>query len=141
MTAHERSLETTAPPERVWRIWSDTSTWPDWNPDMESVTLAGPFASGTQGTMRTRSGGQHSIVLEDVEPPRGFTVNSDGMPATRLRFRCEVAPAAAGSRISQSVTMAGPLSWLFSPMAGGRIADTFPPLLRGLASEAEKQAG
>ena len=139
MAANKRSLDTTASPERVWSIWSDTSNWPDWNHDMESVSLAGAFASGTTGTMRTRSGGQHSVILEDVVPGRAFTVNSDGMPATRLRFRCEVEAAGSGSRISQSVTLSGPLAWLFTPMAGGRIADTFPALLRGLATAAEKE--
>lgn len=139
MSDRKRSVSTTASPERVWKVWSDTSTWPAWNPDMESVNLDGAFASGTTGTMRTRSGGTHQIVLEDVQPGRGFTVNSDGMPMTRLRFRCEIAPAGQGSEISQGVSLHGGLAWLFTPMASGQIVKSFPPLLEGLARHAEKE--
>jgi hypothetical protein len=139
MAAHGESLETQASPEKVWRIWSDTSTWPAWNPDVEAVSLDGPFATGTTGTMRTKSGGQHRIVIADVEPGRSFVLQSDGVPATRLLFRCEVAAAGAGSRISQSVALKGPLSFLFGPMIGPRIAGSFRPLLSGLAAAAERE--
>src|SRR5438270_13434012 len=31
MSAHERALETVASPDRVWGIWSNAATWPQWN--------------------------------------------------------------------------------------------------------------
>ena len=139
MAAHGESLGTQAPPEKVWRIWSDTSTWPAWNPDVEEVNLDGPFATGVAGTMRTRSGGQHRIVIADVEAGRSFLLESDGVPATRLLFKCEVVPSGAGSRISQSVTLKGPLAFALGPMLGGRIAQSFRPLLGGLAAAAERE--
>ena len=67
MATHERSLEVNAPAERVWRIWSDPSTWPDWNPDVVAIKLDGPFATGTTGSMTTRAGGTHAIRLGAVE--------------------------------------------------------------------------
>lgn len=87
--------------------------------------------------MRTKSGGKHQITITEAEPGRYFVLESDGVPATRLLFRCEVAPAGSGSRISQSVTFSGPLSFLFGPMMGKRIAQSFPPVLKGLAAAAE----
>jgi uncharacterized protein YndB with AHSA1/START domain len=138
MASYGQSRETTAPPDRVWRIWSDTSTWPSWNPDIQEVKLDRPLGSGASGTMRTRSGGTHNIAIRDVEPGRSFILESDGVPATRLLFRCEVAGSSDGTRISQAVTLHGPLSFLFGPMMGGRIAQSFGPLLEGLAAEAER---
>jgi len=136
MADSRRSRDTGAPPEAVWRIWSDVSTWPSWNPDIVSVSLNGPFASGTGGEMTTRSGGRHNVTLQDVQQGRGFTVVADGLPASKLHFRCEVEPAGTGSRISQAVTIHG----LFGPLGGmmaSRIAPTFEPLLEGLAQAAE----
>ena len=140
MASHGESLETKAPAEKVWKIWSDTSTWPSWNPDIESVNLDRPLGEGASGTMRTRSGGTHNIAIKDVKPGSSFVLESDGVPATKLLFRCEVVPLASGSRLSQSVTLQGPLAFLFGPMMGGRIAQSFRPLLQGLASAAEREA-
>src|SRR5215472_865092 len=69
MASHGRTLETGASPERVWRLWSDVSTWPSWNPDVLSVAIEGPFVSGAHGTMTTKAGGTHAITLSDVAPP------------------------------------------------------------------------
>lgn len=140
MASYGQSLETKAPPERLWQLWSDTSTWPSWNPDVQEVKLDRPLGPGATGTMRTKSGGTHNIAIKDVEPGRSFVLESDGVPATKLHFKCEVAPVSGGSRIRQTVTLHGPLSFLFGPMMGGRIAQSFQPLLEGLAAAAEKRA-
>ena len=138
MAAHVRFRDTTASPDRVWTIWSDTSTWPEWNPDVLSVSLNGPFATGTSGEMHTRAGGRHQIRLASVEPGRAFELATSVMPLSSLTFRCEVSPASSGgSRISQGVTVSGPLAFVFSPMMGPRIAESFGPLLDGLARKAE----
>lgn len=56
-----------------------------------------------------------------------------------ITFRCAVEPAGEGtSRISQGVSMHGPLGPLFSALMGERLAEAFVPILRGLATAAEK---
>ena len=136
MAAHERSRDTSASPDRVWRIWSNTSTWPTWNPDVRQVTLAGPFASGTIGRMTTGAR-THQIRLENVVESRSFDLVTAVMPGTTFRFHCEVVPSGAGSRISQGIRMSGVLAPIFSPMMGGRIAQSFGAILDGLARAAE----
>jgi hypothetical protein len=136
LATHERSRETSAPPGRVWQIWSDTSTWPHWNPDIRAVSLDGPFATGTTGSMTTGQG-THQIRLESVLDGRSFDLVTSPVPATTFRFHCEVTPSGAGSRVSQSVAMSGLLAPIFSPMMGGRIAQSFDPILAGLAKAAE----
>src|SRR5713226_8133232 len=138
MATHARSFVTIAPPSTVWRVWSDTSTWPQWNPDVTSVVLQGPFETGTTGLMTTKQG-SHSIELDDVQTGKGFTVRTQAVPLTEFLFRCEIGPSASGgSVISQSLTMVGLLAPIFSPLMGNKISETFPALLRGLASYAER---
>jgi uncharacterized protein YndB with AHSA1/START domain len=139
MNKHARSLQLRAAPERVWRIWSDPSTWPQWNPDVIAIGLDGAFASGTAGTMTTRAGGTHSGALEDVQPGRTFTIRTSPAPLSTFHFKCEVMPAEAGSRISQGVSMTGPLGGLMSVLMGERMAAGFEAILDGLKKEAESQ--
>lgn len=142
MAAHGKSMEAQASPDRVWEIWSDVSTWPRWNPDVQAIEISGPFASGTTGTMTTKSGGSHAITLQGVQPGRSFRLETAAVPLTRFAFECEVKPRGqTASTISQSITMRGPLGAVFSAMMGKRIAESFGPILSGLKAEAERQAG
>jgi len=136
MATHERSRETSASPERVWQIWSDPSTWPSWNPDVEAISINGPFQTGTTGAMTTVQG-THDIRLENVVAGQRFDLVTSPAPASTFHFHCEIAPAATGSRISQGVRMTGFLGPVFSLMMGGRIAKSFDPILSGLARAAE----
>src|SRR5205085_6541947 len=106
MATYTNSRTTQATPEEVWRLWSDVSTWPRWNPDVLAVEIDGPFAAGAAGTMTTRAGGTHAIALESVDAGRSFELVTAALPATRFAFRCEVRPGAGGgSVISQALTM------------------------------------
>ena len=138
MKTHERSLRVNAAPRAIWRIWSDPSTWPDWNPNVRSMDLQGPFATGSSGTMRTPGGQRHTMRLVSVLESREFVMETKVLPATTFVFRCAVEPDGAdASRISQSIGMRGALAPVFSAMAGARIAASFDPLLQGLAAKAE----
>src|SRR5262245_47339164 len=136
MAAHGRTLETSASPERVWRLWSDVGTWPAWNPDVEAVSIDGPFAAGATGTMTTKAGGTHAIKLTEVQSGRSFRLETSPAPLSTFTFRCEIQPATGGSSISQSVSMRGPLGGLYSAMMGSRIAEGFGPILAGLKAAA-----
>jgi uncharacterized protein YndB with AHSA1/START domain len=141
MAVEERSLETKASPQAVWKIWSDTSAWPQWNPDVQSMTLNGPFASGTTGTM-TNKQGAHQIQLEDVVPGESFRLETTVIPLTRFSFECRVAGGATGNTtVSQGIRVKGPLGAIVGGMMGKQIANSFPALLQGLAKKAETSQG
>ncbi|HZT97385.1 MAG TPA: SRPBCC family protein [Chloroflexota bacterium] len=129
-------METKATPDRVWSIWSDTSTWPQWNPDVKAVSLDGPFQDGTKGTMTTTRG-THKITLQNIENGKSFDIMTWPLPATRFRFHCEVEPSPEGSRISQGVAMFGWLGPMMSILTGRSTANGFVPVLAGLAKAAE----
>ena len=141
MASNERSVETLASPQTAWKIWSDASTWQEWNPDVQSMTLNGPFAAGTSGTMKTKQG-TRAITLTEVVPGTSFRLETTVIPLTRFAFECKVAPGSAGkTTLSQAIVVGGPLGALVGGMMGKQIADTFPALLEGLARKAEKTEG
>lgn len=141
MKNHERSRQTSARPETVWRLWTDPKTWPEWNPDVESMTMEGPFARGSKALMRTHAGRSHRMQVTALEPGREFHLETSPIPGTTFTFACRVTPSAQGSSISQGLTMRGPLSIVMSPLAGERIAESFRRLLDGLAAAAERADG
>lgn len=61
----EHSLETTVAPEAIWRRWQDVERWPEWNGDIERISLDGPFAPGATIMMKPR--GQDTVELRIAE--------------------------------------------------------------------------
>lgn len=48
MWEYENSIETSATPESIWRLWSDVENWGVWNGEIEKIEINGPFAAGSQ---------------------------------------------------------------------------------------------
>lgn len=139
MAFHEASRRTAAPPEVVWRIWSDPAGWSRWNPDVAEMSVEGPFATGASATMRTRAGRTHRMHVAEVTAPSRFVLETRAMPGMHMRFRCTVEPDGAGSRIAQAVEMSGPMGSLLGGRAAPKVAAGFEPILAALAAEAEKE--
>ena len=131
------SVETPASPEQVWRIWSDMSTWGEWNPNVSTMDWSGGFVSGSTGVMNTRAGQHHKMQLVDVNPGRSFALLTAVVPGTRFRFNCRVEPAGAKTKVSQTVEVGGALGPLLGGMLGPQVSKDFDVLLQNLARKAE----
>jgi uncharacterized protein YndB with AHSA1/START domain len=138
MADHVARRTTTARPDTVWRIWSDPSTWPGWNPGVSAASLDGPMRVGATGSMTTSRGKQRMAVVA-VEPGRSFTLEMPGLPTTTFEFECRVGGDGEATTISQGVRMKGLLAPVLLPLMGGRIVSEFQKVLDGLAQEAESQ--
>jgi uncharacterized protein YndB with AHSA1/START domain len=137
MKTYGVSRTTTAPPERVWKLWSNPNNWSRWNSGIASAQLAGPLADGARGKMTTNHRSTHDVIFSNVAEGRGFSMSMAGMPGTTFTFNCEITPQGTGSKIAQSVTIAGPLAFLAGPLMGNEMAKHFIPVLNDLAKAAE----
>jgi hypothetical protein len=137
MAEYGTSVETTASPDRVWKIWSDMSTWGDWNPNVSTMDWTGGFSAGTEGIMNTRAGQHHKMKLVEVQPGRFFALETSVVPGTRFRFNCRVDPAGEKTKIGQTVEVKGPLGPAMQGMLGPQVSKEFGTLLSNLAKKAE----
>ena len=130
------SVETSAAPEKVWQIWSDMSTWGEWNPNVSTMDWRGGFVSGSTGVMNTRAGQHHNMQLVDVQPGRSFALLTSVVPGTRFRFNCRIEPGTK-TRVSQTVEVGGPLGPAMGGILGPQVSKEFGTLLANLARKAE----
>jgi hypothetical protein len=131
------SVETNASLDKVWRLWSDMSTWGEWNPNVSTMVWHGGFAEGTMGVMNTRAGQHHKMQLVEVRPGRSFALETSVVPGTRFRFNCRVEPEGRNTKVSQTVEVHGPLGPVLGRMLGPQVAKDFGTLLSNLARKAE----
>ncbi len=64
MWTYEHSVNTSASPETVWKIFTDVPGWTSWNAGIEQVSITGPFAQGT--VFHMQPGGQPMLTCRLV---------------------------------------------------------------------------
>jgi hypothetical protein len=139
MWTFEYTHPTTARPAAIWRLWSDVASWPQWDVDLEVVTLDGDFAAGARGTLKPRGMDVFPFVLTRAEADRGYS-DETPLDGAVLRFDHDLEPADEGTLIRQRVTVDGPAAnAYFEPLAANIILD-IPAALARLAQRAEQVA-
>jgi uncharacterized protein YndB with AHSA1/START domain len=139
MWSTEHSIETSAAPEQVWRLWADVRGWPDWNADIERIELVGPFAAGSRILMTPS--GQEPIelrVAEASEPERFVDEADFGDVTVRTTHRVQ---RVAGDRsaITYRMEISGPQADTLGPEIGPEISGDFPETLAALVELAERR--
>jgi uncharacterized protein YndB with AHSA1/START domain len=140
MWVAEHSIDTTAVPEQVWRLWADVTHWPDWNGDIERIELDGSFAAGGRIVMAPI--GQEAIELRIAEAvePELFVDEADlGDVVVRTTHRVE--PVGGGrSRVTYRMEISGPAADTLGPQLGPEISADFPETLAALVARAEARS-
>ena len=139
MWSFEFQHPTTAAPQTVWSLWSDVALWPEWDVDLDAVSLDGDFAAGAQGTLKPKGMDAFPFTITRAEPNRGYT-DETPLPGAVLRFDHDLVPAEHGIVIRQRVRMDGPAANEYFEQFGGKIILDLPGALARLAEKAE-QAG
>jgi hypothetical protein len=128
----EHTLETTAPPERVWDQLRQVERWPLWDSGLASAELDGGFSDGAAGTMRFQSEGPKPFQLAAVVAQSGFTALTR-LPLAEVRHIHRQETSAMGTRMTHRIEIRGPLSWLYGWSLGRRMKAGLAPGLRALA--------
>jgi uncharacterized protein YndB with AHSA1/START domain len=137
MWTFEYRHPTTAAPQVVWSLWTDVALWPEWDVDLDVVTLDGDFGVGTTGTLKPKGMDGFPFTITRAEPDRGYT-DETPLPGAVLRFDHDLLPAEDGIVIRQRVTMDGPAANEYFEQLGGKIILDVPAALARLAEKAEK---
>src|SRR5262245_15122010 len=133
----EHTIETSAPPEAIWRLWSDVEGWPEWNGDIERIELDGPFAVGGRILMTPQ--GQETVELRIAEAtePELFVDEADfGGIVVRTTHRVQPRDG-DGARVTYLMEITGPAADELGPQIGPEISGDFPEVLAALVKRAE----
>jgi hypothetical protein len=141
MWANEQSVETSAAPEQIWRLWADVAGWPEWNGDIERIELIGPFAVESRILMTPIGDEPVELrITEAVEPDR-FVDEAD-MGEIVVRTVHEVRRIDPGRvRVTYRMEITGPAADTLGPQIGPEISGDFPQTLAGLVARAESSRG
>ncbi len=103
----EHSINCPVNTDFAWRFWSDVSNWAKVDPAVESVEIAGPFASGTTGVTHIRGAAPAAWKLVDVKSGKSATVEITA-PGAVIHFQWLFQESPDGqSVLTQRVSLEG----------------------------------
>ncbi len=79
------SVETTATPEQIWKVWHNVEEWPKWDKAIQWAKIDGPFEVGTVGALKPEGFPVTKFTITDVEPLKGYSDVSK-LPFTTIKF-------------------------------------------------------
>jgi len=129
-TSH--SAETAAPAEAIWRLWADVPGWREWNPDIERIEIAGPFAPGTAFTMTPVGGDPVELRIAEATEPDLF-VDEAVLGDVVVRTEHRVERAGERNRVVYRMEISGPGAEEIGP----QISADFPETIAALIARAE----
>jgi hypothetical protein len=112
---------TSAPVASVWKLFADVEGWVRWNDGIEAISMNGPFANGTEFTMKPP--GQPAMTSRLVNV------------IEHVRFEDETLVDDVRTRITYTAEVSGP----GAEDIGVAVTDDFPAVLKSLASLAERE--
>jgi uncharacterized protein YndB with AHSA1/START domain len=132
MWSTEHSVETSASPQAVWRLWADVPRWPEWNADLARAELEGEFREGSTIPMTSRDGEVIELRIAEAAEPELFVDEAYfGNIVVRTTHRVEP------GRIVYRMQITGPEADTVGPELGPQISDDFPEVLKAMAERAE----
>jgi hypothetical protein len=138
MCTNEQSIETTASPGAIWRLWSDVASWPEWNADIEHIAISGPFATGSTITMTPEGQDPVQLRITDAAEPESFVDEADvGDVVVRTVHSIERLEGGR-NRVAYRMEISGPAADSVGPELGPKISGDFPETLAALVERAER---
>jgi len=119
---YEHSIETSAAPEAIWRLWADVENWGTWNADITNIEMRGPFAAGAEIVMTPAGQDPVRLRIADLTEYQQFVDEAQiddlllrtthrldrlDQRRTRVVYRLEITGRAAdeiGPRIGPAIT-------------------------------------
>lgn len=131
----EYSIETTATPAAIWRLFADVPGWKRWNSGIEEIRIDGPFEAGTEFHMKPPGQEMLTSQLVEVRANECFVDETrvDDL-VVRVSHRIERSGDGGPTRIVYAAEAIGPGAEEVGPM----VSADFPDVLRGLADLAEQ---
>ena len=110
-------------PDAFFKKRVDHDTWPEWSPDTEWVELHGPLRLGTRGVLKPKGGPKTKFFISALVENQKYTDTSI-LPGARLVFEHVAVQKNSLTELWVSVTVKGPLAWLWAVILGNGFKDT-----------------
>jgi hypothetical protein len=138
---YEHSVEGKVSRSALWSLYSDVTTWPEWDKGIERITLHGEFREGTSGTITPVGQDQLPFRLTKVTVDAGFS-DETKIPGAEVTIGFKHALESVGDgmcRITHRVSVFGPGAGSIAPTMGPEMVKGIPDTMQSLLKMAQQR--
>lgn len=140
----------------VWDLWADVNNWPMWHGDLDDCTMEGPFQAGNHFMLKPKGMGAVKITLTDVKEGVYFTdcthffgakmydthtIEKAPTRNTKKDTKGETKKNKDGLKLTNTLTVTGPLAWLWIRLVAKNIAASVPSDMESFVALARERYG
>ncbi|GEM44488.1 SRPBCC family protein [Deinococcus cellulosilyticus] len=112
MHAYQNSLIVQASPQEIWAQWVNPATWSSWDPEVVKASSESHLRIGTTGTLTTRDRGDRTFKVLLCDPSSSLMLAFQYNIGVEINIKRSWEKVSDGVRITQEVTLIGPMSAL-----------------------------
>ena len=124
--------------ETLWGIWTDVNNWATWHGDLDSCHMEGPFAVGNHFMLKPKGAPAVKIELVEVSKGQKFT-DCTSFFGAKMYDTHEMEDTKDGLCLSNTLTVTGPLKYLWIFLVARNVAATVPQDMEVLVERARSK--
>ena len=132
------TLETSASPETIWKIWADVPNWQIWDTEIEKAELKGDFAKGTKGILFPKKGRKAKFKIVAIEEGKSYTFKTN-LPLGGLFVKRTLEVRNGKTFFTHEVWFQGLTKGVFSKMLGKEFRKVLPEVMQNIQKIAESK--
>jgi hypothetical protein len=134
---HFWHTETTTVPLEVYRLWTDVSTWKDWDSGLKDATISGPFELGSIGEIISLEGRKSEFAVVEYIQDTSYTIRTK-LPLGSLYVKRLLSIQDEKVSLTHEVWFSGLTGGLFAKMFGPEFRKMLPEVVQEVKRLAEK---
>ncbi len=131
-SAFSHTVTTQASADAVWALWTDVSTWKDWDKGLKDAHMEGFMALGAKGKIVPLSGSAADFEVTEFVEGESYSFETR-LPGARLKVRRSFV-----SRdpivFRHDVSFSGPMAGVLAGQLGPAFRAQLPPTMETLAA-------
>jgi hypothetical protein len=130
-------VETTAPPEKIWNVWTDVSNWRAWDTGLKNAEMTGAFAKNAKGTITSLDDRQSEFRVVEFESGKSYTYEV-GLFLSSLFVKRSFEVVNGKTVFKHEVWFSGMTAGMFAGMLGKDFQKMLPEVMENVKTLAEK---
>lgn len=135
--AFSHSLETSASADQIWQLWTEVSTWKDWDQGLQDAELEGTMTIGAKGKIIPLSGPSSRFEVTEFDDGNSYAFVTR-MPFARLIVRRNLV-SREPTIFQHEVSFEGALAGFWASRFGPQFREALPSTMEALSALAEAE--